>query len=126
MNEEQFAKGHKIRSEVMGAKYVDKSVEDADDFMRPMLELTTEYCWGEVWSRDDLSRKTRSLLNIVMLTALGKPTELGGHIRGAINNGVTVKEIRGAILHAAIYCGIPAGIDSARTAHKVLKELGEI
>ena len=126
MNKEQFAKGHKVRSEVMGAEYVDKSVEEADDFMRPMLELTTEYCWGEVWSRDDLSRKTRSMLNIVMLTALGRPTELAGHIRGGINNGVTVEEVRGAILHASIYCGLPAGIDAARVAHKTLKDLGKI
>jgi 4-carboxymuconolactone decarboxylase len=108
---------------VLGAAYVDKSISSADDFNRPMQELVTEYCWNEVWNRPGLDRKTRSLLNLAMLTALNRPHELKLHVRGAINNGVTKEEIKEVFLQTAIYCGVPAAIDSFRNAREVLVEM---
>ena len=125
MNREQFEKGLEIRREVLGAEYVDKSIAaaKADPFGLPMQELVTEYCWGEVWGRPGLERKTRSLLNLAMLTALNRPHEVKIHIRGALNNGVTKDEIMEVFLQTAIYCGVPAAIDSFRTAKEVFKEM---
>lgn len=123
MNPDLFEQGLKTRREVLGADYVDASIRNADDFNRPMQELVTEYCWGDVWNRPGLNRHTRSLLNLAMLTALNRPHELKLHVRGALNNGVTKDEIREVFLQAAIYCGVPAAIDSFRNAKDVFREL---
>ncbi len=124
MNKELFEKGLTTRRAVLGADYVDRAIASADDFSRPMQELVTEYCWGEIWSRPGLDRKTRSMLNLAMLTALNRPHEVKLHVRGAINNGLTKQEISEIFLQAAIYCGVPAAIDSFRTAREVFKEMG--
>src|SRR5947209_9543721 len=102
-----FEAGLQTRREVLGAEHVDRSLARASEFARPMQELVTEYCWGAVWSRPGLDRRTRSLLNIGMLTALGRSHELSLHVRGALTNGVTPEEIQEALLQAAIYCGVP-------------------
>jgi 4-carboxymuconolactone decarboxylase len=122
MNQELFDKGLETRRAVLGAEYVDAAIRNADDFNRPMQELVTQYCWGEIWNRPGLDRRTRSLLNLAMLTALNRPHELKLHVRGALNNGVTQEEIQEVFLQAAIYCGVPAAIDSFRVAREVFKE----
>ena len=122
MTSERFEKGLEIRRSVLGAEYVDKSIENASDFSMPMQQLVTEYCWGEVWSRPGLQRKTRSMLNLAMITALNRPHELKLHVRGALNNGVTKDEIKEVLLQTAIYCGVPAAIDSFRIATAVFEE----
>lgn len=119
----KFEDGLAVRRAVLGAAYVDKSISSADELNREMQQLVTEYCWGEVWTRPGLDRKTRSIANLAMLTALNRPHELKLHIRGAINNGVTREEIKEVFLQAAIYCGVPAAIDSFRTAREVLNEI---
>ncbi|MCX7202002.1 MAG: 4-carboxymuconolactone decarboxylase [Burkholderiales bacterium] len=124
MNRDAFENGLKTRRAVLGAEYVDASIASADDFNMPMQELVTEYCWNEIWNRPGLDRKTRSLLNLAMLTALNRPHELKLHVRGALNNGVTPAEIREVFLQTAIYCGVPAAIDSFRNAKEVFKETG--
>ncbi|MCX7310421.1 MAG: carboxymuconolactone decarboxylase family protein [Alphaproteobacteria bacterium] len=121
-----FEVGLKHRREVLGAEYVDGSLNAANDFMMAFQHITTEWCWGYGWSRDGLPRKTRSLLNLAMLTALNRGPEIKLHVRGAINNGVTVEEIKETLLHATIYCGIPAGLDAFKIANEVLKEMGQI
>ena len=123
MDQKLFDKGLQTRREVLGAEYVDASIKSADDFNLPMQEMVTQYCWGDVWNRPGLDRKTRSLLNLAMLTALNRPHELKLHLRGAINNGVSRDEIREVFLQTAIYCGVPAAIDSFRTAKEMFKEL---
>jgi 4-carboxymuconolactone decarboxylase len=124
MNKDLFDKGLKTRREVLGAEYVDASIKNADDFNMPMQELVTQYCWGDIWNRPGLERRTRSFLNLAMITALNRPHELKLHVRGAINNGLTKEEIKEVFLQAAIYCGVPAAIDSFRTAKEVFKEMG--
>jgi len=124
MDKERFEKGLATRRAVLGAEYVDKSIASADDFNRPMQELVTEYCWNEIWNRPGLDRKTRSIINLSMLTALNRPHEIKLHVRGAINNGLTKKEISEIFLQTAIYCGVPAAIDSFRIAREVFKEMG--
>lgn len=124
MNQEKFDQGLRTRREVLGAEYVDKSIAAADDFTRPIQELVTEYCWGEVWNRPGLDRKTRSLLNLAMLTALNRPHEIKLHVRGALNNGLSKQDIMEVFLQTAIYCGVPAAIDSFRNAREVFKEMG--
>jgi 4-carboxymuconolactone decarboxylase len=124
MNPSLFDQGLKTRREVMGADHVDAAIQSADDFNRPMQELVTQYCWGDVWNRPGLDRRTRSLLNLAMLTALNRPHELRLHVKGAIRNGVTQDEIREVFLQTAIYCGVPAAIDSFRSAREVFKEMG--
>jgi len=119
-----YEEGLEIRRAVLGADYVDAAIANADEFTRPLQELVTSYCWGDVWGRTELDRRTRSMLNLAMLTALGKPHELRLHVRGAITNGVTPTEIREVLLQTAIYCGVPAAIDASRTAHDELKQLG--
>lgn len=123
---ELFEAGLNTRREVLGAEYVDKSLAAADDFMMSFQRITTEWCWGYTWNREGLDRRTRSLLNLAMLTALGKPAELALHVRGALNNGVTVDEIRETLLHATVYCGIPAGLEAFKKAHEVLLAEGAI
>ncbi|MDO8775253.1 MAG: 4-carboxymuconolactone decarboxylase [Burkholderiaceae bacterium] len=124
MNQELFDKGLKTRREVLGAEYVDASLKNADDFNMDMQEHVTQYCWGDVWNRPGLERRTRSFLNLAMITALNRPHELKLHVRGAINNGLTKAEIKEVFLQAAIYCGVPAAIDSFRVAKEVFKEMG--
>ncbi|KAB7619081.1 4-carboxymuconolactone decarboxylase [Verminephrobacter eiseniae] len=124
MNQDLYEKGLKIRREVVGDAYVDASLKNADEFSQPMQELVTQYCWGEVWSRPGIDRRTRSLMNLSMLAALNRPDELHTHIRGAINNGVTKAEIREAFLQVAVYCGMPAGLGSFKIARQVFKEMG--
>lgn len=120
-----FDQGLSTRREVLGAEYVDAAVRNATDFNIDMQEMVTQYCWGDVWNRPGLDRKTRSFLNLAMLTALNRPHELKLHVRGAINNGLTRDEIKEVFLQTAIYCGVPAAIDSFRTAAEVFKEMDE-
>ena len=122
MPNELFEKGLQIRREVLGAEHVDASMSQADDFSRPLQELVTEYCWGNVWSRPGLDRKTRSLLNLAMLTALNRPHEVKLHVRGALNNGCSKNDIMEVLLQAAIYCGVPAAMDSLRVAKEFFQE----
>jgi 4-carboxymuconolactone decarboxylase len=124
VNRELFEEGLAIRKEVLGEEYVQKSLKSADEFNMPMQELVTQYCWGDVWNRPGLPRKTRSLLNLAMLTALNRPHELKAHVRGALNNGATRDEIQEVLLQTAIYCGVPAALDSFRSAKEVLTEMG--
>ena len=124
MDKETFDKGLGIRRAVLGSEYVDKSIAAADDFTRPLQEIVTQYCWGEVWGRPGLDRKTRSFLNLAMLSALNRPHEVKLHVRGALNNGVTKEEIREVFLQVAIYCGVPAAMDSFRIAREVFQEMG--
>jgi 4-carboxymuconolactone decarboxylase len=118
-----FEAGLEVRKAVLGAEFVENAIKSADDFSRPLQELVTEYCWGAVWTREGLSRKTRSMLNLAMLTALNRPHELKMHIKGAIRNGVTKEEIREVLLQTAIYCGVPAGVDAFRTAREAFAEM---
>jgi 4-carboxymuconolactone decarboxylase len=123
---DRFNKGLEVRRAVLGADYVDGSLAKADEFMMAFQEITTEWCWGYAWTRPGLERKTRSMLNLAMLTALGKPAELKLHVKGALANGVSVEEIKEILLHAAVYCGIPAGLDAFKAAHEVLIAEGAI
>ena len=123
MNKELFEKGLAIRKSVLGAEFVEKSIASADDFNRPMQELTTEYCWGWCWGREGLDKKTRSTINLAMIAALNRPHELKMHIKGALVNGLSKDEIREILLQVAIYCGIPAGVDSFRIAREAFAEL---
>lgn len=123
INQELFDKGLKTRREVLGEDYVNTSINNATDFNIDMQELVTQYCWGDVWNRPGLERKTRSFLNLAMITALNRPHELKLHVRGAINNGLTKEEIKEVFLQASIYCGVPAAIDSFRVAAEVFKEM---
>lgn len=119
-----FEEGLKVRYEVAGKTYVDKALENgSSDFARPMQELVTEACWGSVWTREGLERKHRSLINIAMLCALNRSNELAVHVRGAINNGASMVEIRETLLQAAIYCGIPAGMEGFKVAERVIIEM---
>jgi 4-carboxymuconolactone decarboxylase len=124
MDKATYEKGLKVRREVLGADYVDKSIAGADDFNRPLQELVTEYCWGAVWDRPGLDRKTRSMLNLAMLTALNRPHELKLHVNGALNNGLTKAQIMEVLLQTAIYCGVPAAVDAFRQAREAFKERG--
>ena len=123
MNKELFDRGMTVRREVLGDAHVDKALSSMDDFNQEMQELVTEYCWGAIWTRDGLPRKTRSLLNLAMISALNKPQELKLHVRGALNNGCSKDEIKEVFLQVAIYCGVPAAIDSFRNAKAVFDEM---
>ena len=122
MATETYDKGLEIRRAVLGEEYVDKAIASADDFNQPMQELVTEYCRGSVWGRPGLPRKTRSLLNLAMLSALNRSPELKLHVKGALTNGVTKDEIAEVFLQVAIYCGVPSAIDAFRTARDVFAE----
>jgi 4-carboxymuconolactone decarboxylase len=124
MNDELFDQGLKTRREVLGAEYVDAALANADDFSRPLQEFITQYAWGDVWNRPGLDRRTRSLINLAMLTALNRPHELRIHVKGALRNGVTKAEIREVLLQTAIYCGVPAAMDSFRNAREVFRAGG--
>jgi 4-carboxymuconolactone decarboxylase len=118
-----YRTGDRIRREVLGDEHVDRSSLNVDEFSRPMQELVTRYCWGEAWGGSDaIDRKTRSLLNIVMMVALNRQHELALHTKGALNNGVTEEQIQAALIQAMIYCGVPAGMEGFRTAAKALRE----
>lgn len=121
-DQDRLARGDQLRRTVLGEEYVQRSRDRATEFTAPLQELVTEYCWGAVWGRPGLQLKTRSLLNLAMLTALNRPQELRLHVRGALNNGCTVEEIRETLLQAAIYCGVPAALDAFRNAAAELEE----
>jgi 4-carboxymuconolactone decarboxylase len=123
MSKEVLERGLEIRKAVLGRAFVENAYDSADDFNRPLQELVTEYCWGAVWGREELPRKTRSMLNLAMLSALNRPHELKMHIRGALTNDVSREEIREVLLQVAIYCGVPAAVDAFRTAREVFAEL---
>lgn len=119
-----FKQGLATRREVLGAEYVDNSLANANEFMSAFQHITTEWCWGYTWNRAGLDRKVRSMLNLAMLTALNRPAEIRLHVKGALNNGVTVDEIKEILLQATVYCGIPAGLDAFKVANQVLEEEG--
>lgn len=122
---QQFQEGLQVRRAVLGPEYVDRSLDKATEFTWPIQELSTEYCWGHIWTRPGLPRKTRSLLNLAMITALNRPHELRIHVRGALRNGCSREEIQEVLLQATIYCGIPAGMDSFRVAQEVFEEVAK-
>jgi len=124
VDKEMFEKGLKIRREVLGAAFVDNAIASADDFNRPLQELVTQYCWGEIWGRPGLDRRTRSIINLAMISALNRPHEVKMHVKGALNNGLTKDDIKEVFLQVAIYCGVPAGVDSFRLAREVFQEMG--
>lgn len=118
-----YDRGVAMRRQVLGDEHVERSMASASEFSRPLQDLVTEYIWGSVWTREGLDLRTRSLLNLVMLTALGRMHEFGVHVRGAINNGCTPLQIREALVQTAVYCGAPAALESFRVAERVLAEL---
>jgi 4-carboxymuconolactone decarboxylase len=121
---ELFEKGLQVRREVLGAEYVDANLAETDEFMMAFQRIVTEWAWGYAWSRPGLDRKTRSMLNLGILTALGRPQELGIYVKGALASGVTVDEIREILIHATVYCGTPAGHQAFLAAHEALKGEG--
>lgn len=123
MDKQTYETGLKIRTEVLGQTHVENSMRTADEFNRPFQEMVTEYCWGEVWGREGLPRKTRSMLNLAMLGILNRPHELRLHIAGALRNGVTKEEIREVFMQLAIYAGVPAGVDAFRAAREVFADM---
>lgn len=118
-----YASGLEVRRDVLGADYVDRSIAGADDFNAELQRIVTTYCWGEIWTRPGLTRRERSLMNLCMITALNRPHELGLHVRGALNNGLSKDDIREALLQATIYCGVPAGVDGFRIARDVFSKM---
>ncbi len=121
MSSQKYDSGMCVRREVLGDAYVDNALNSATDFTRPLQELLTQNCWGEIWTREGLPLRTRSLVTIAMLAALKAPAELKAHVRGALRNGCSVEEIREVLLQAAVYCGAPAGIDAFRAAREVIE-----
>jgi 4-carboxymuconolactone decarboxylase len=122
MDQKTFDVGLEIRSSVLGRSHVENAMRNADDFSQPFQELVTEYCWGAVWGREGLPRKTRSLLNLAMLGALNRPHELNMHIKGALRNGVSKDEVREVFMQLAIYAGVPAGVEAFRIARQAFAE----
>ncbi|MGH8806879.1 MAG: 4-carboxymuconolactone decarboxylase [Noviherbaspirillum sp.] len=120
--DQQFKNGLQKRKQVMGEEFVDKAFANANEFTMPLQEFVTRNAWGTVWCRDGLDMKTRSLITVSMLTALGRSHELKGHLRGALNNGATPEEIREVLLHAAVYCGAPLAVDAFRVAQEVVAD----
>lgn len=125
LDQNTYDKGREIRAAVLGEAYVNAATANADDFNKPFQDLVTEYCWGAVWGRGDLPLKTRSMLNLAMISVLNRPQELRTHIRGALTNGVTRDEIREVFMQVAIYAGVPAAVDSFRIAREMFDELGQ-
>ncbi len=125
MDRETYQRGLEIRSAVLGEEYVNRALADANDFTRPLQDLVTEYCWGAVWGRDGLTRKTRSMLNLAMISVLNRPNELRTHVRAALTNGVSRDEIREIFLQVAIYAGVPAAVDSFRIASEAFAEVDQ-
>lgn len=124
MSDDQYAAGLRERKAVLGDDYVDKVIDGADSFNRDFQRMVTEYCWGGTWGKGVLSRRDRSLLNLVMLSALNRPHEFKIHVKGALTNGVTLDEIKEALHVVAVYCGIPAGVEAFRLAREVLDAQG--
>jgi 4-carboxymuconolactone decarboxylase len=124
MDKKTYDRGLEIRKAVLGTDYVDNALKTADAFSQPMQDLVTEYCWGAVWGREGLPRKTRSMLNLAMLSILNRPHELKAHLRGALTNGVSKAEITEIFLQVAIYNGVPAAVDSFRIAREVFAQEG--
>jgi len=122
MLKELWDKGLAVRKEVLGSEYVERNLKAADDFNMPMQELVTQSCWGWLWARPNLPRKTRSMVNLAMLSALNRGHEFKVHVRGALVNGVTREEIREILLQVAVYCGMPAGVEAFRLAREAIKE----
>jgi 4-carboxymuconolactone decarboxylase len=122
MDKKMYDRGLEIRTAVLGKDYVDNAMKNVDNFNRPMQDLLNEYCWGSVWGRDGLPRKTRSMLNLAMISILNRPHELKAHIRGALTNGVSKEEITEIFLQVAIYGGVPAAVDAFRTAREVFAQ----
>ncbi|GLK89241.1 carboxymuconolactone decarboxylase family protein [Pseudomonas turukhanskensis] len=118
---EQSKPGEQVRRQVMGDAFVDRALNNATDFTQPLQDFINEHAWGSVWSREGLPLKTRSLITLAALTALKCPQELKGHVRGALNNGCTVEEIREALLHCAVYAGVPAVAEAFRAAQEVIE-----
>ncbi|WIT12184.1 carboxymuconolactone decarboxylase family protein [Paucibacter sediminis] len=121
MNDEQFDKGLAMRKQVMGEDFVARAYAGASEFSAPIQQHITRNAWGDVWQRPGLDLKTRSLVTVAMLTALGKQHELKGHVRGALNNGASVQEIQEVLLHATVYCGVPAAVEAFRSAAEVVE-----
>lgn len=122
MTDSTFEVGLRIRKEVVGDEYVERAFQNAGDFGADFQEFVTEYCWGASWGRESLSRRDRSLLNLVIIGTLGRTAEFRLHTRGALRNGVTVDEIRDALIHLSVYAGIPAGVETFRVAKEVIDE----
>ena len=125
MDKQTYERGLEIRKSVLGKEFVEKSISAADDFNRPLQELVTEYCWGAVWGRDGLPKKTRSIINLAMISALNRPHELKMHVKGALRNGVSKDEIREVLLQVGIYCGVPAAVDSFRVNREAITEFDQ-
>jgi 4-carboxymuconolactone decarboxylase len=125
LDHEIYRRGLEIRSAVLGAAYVNEALAKADDFTKPLQDLLTEYCWGAVWGRDGLPLKTRSMLNLAMISVLNRPNELRTHIKAALTNGVSRDEIREIFLQVAIYAGVPAAVDSFRIAGEAFAEVDQ-
>jgi 4-carboxymuconolactone decarboxylase len=123
-SKDAFAAGLAIRRDMFGVEGAERALETATDFTRPLQDMVTRYCFGEVWTRPALDRKTRSMLTLALLTALGKQNQLRVHVKGAIQNGVSKEEIREVLMHSMIYAGLPAAVDSFATASDVLKQMG--
>lgn len=124
MSQDDFDRGLATRTQVMGQAFVDKAFTGLDGFSRPLQEFLTEHAWGSTWQREGIELKTRSLVTVGMLAALGRSTELKGHVRGAIRNGASLVELREVLLHSAVYAGAPAAVEAFRAAREVLDELG--
>lgn len=122
MSSEKFARGMQVRREVLGDEYVDRAWSSASDFSKPLQDLLTENCWGEVWADDALPRRTRSLVTVAILASVRAATELKAHVLGALRNGCSVDEIRAVLLHCAVYCGAPAAIEAFRAAKEVVAD----
>lgn len=123
MGKETYDKGLGIRKAVLGEEYVSRALARSDEFNKPLQDLVTEYCWGAVWGREELSRRDRSLINLAMISILNRHNELKAHVRGALNNGVTRAEIREVLLQTAIYGGVPCAVDSFRIAGEALAQI---
>lgn len=121
---DRFEQGLALRRKVLGADYVKASLDSADEFTWPLQQFITEFCWGAVWSRPGLAHRDRSLINLAMITALNRPHELKLHLNGALNNGLSKEEIMEVLLQSAVYCGVPAALDSFRVAKEVFRERG--
>jgi len=124
MDKATYEKGLEIRRSVLGKEFVDAAIANANDFNRPLQEYVTEYCWGAIWGRPGLDKKQRSIINLAMISALNRQHEVKMHVKGAIANGLTKDEIREVLMQVACYCGIPAGVDSFRSAMEAFKEMG--
>ncbi|MSQ70627.1 MAG: 4-carboxymuconolactone decarboxylase [Betaproteobacteria bacterium] len=122
MTSELFEKGLKVRKEVVGAEYVENQLKNVDEFSAPLQELVTANCWGWLWTREGLPRKTRSLINVALLSVLNRPHELKTHVKGALRNGCTREEVREVLLQVGVYAGVPAAVDSFRVAKEALQE----